>query len=284
MATSSIAGGFDHICLPYRYESGRMKLTSIGWCDPRTEPGELLWTAVPQQMKQAFANFPPRLEAGQLQQRPVPEGGAMFHRDWFKTVPELPRGAKVAVRYWDKAATDGGGDYSVGVLIVEYDGLWYVADVVRGQWSTFQRNSIIRQTAQLDNQRFDNCVTVVEQEPGSGGKESATFTIHKLAGMRVRADKVTGTKAARAQPFADQCEAGHVFLVRGKWNTRFVEELCVFPAGDYDDQVDASSGAFAWCLKTPKYEAPSSATGYHNDPRRYGVLLDPSVPIWWRRN
>jgi predicted phage terminase large subunit-like protein len=204
----------------------------------------------------------------------VPEGGAMFHRDWFKIVPEAPADAQVAVRYWDKAGTDGGGDFSVGVLIVEHNGVWYVVDVIRGRWSIHERNSIILQTASHDRQRFDDPLTVVEQEPGSSGKESAMFTIRQLAGMRVRADKVTGTKFARAQPFADQCEAGHVCLVQGQWNMRFIEELSVFPAGDYDDQVDAASGAFAWCLKTPKFEEPSSLFAAGN-PRRHGVLIDP---------
>src|SRR5262249_54420238 len=39
----------------------------------------------------------------------------------------------------------------------------------------------------------------VEQEPGSGGKESAEATIRNLAGFRVFADKVTGSKEVRAE-------------------------------------------------------------------------------------
>jgi len=274
-------GGFDHICLPYRYETGRMNPTAIGWSDPRTESGELIWPQIPQQMKDAFAAFAPRLDAGQLQQRPVPLGGAMFKREWFKVVRELPAEASNAVRYWDKAATEGGGDYSVGVLIVEHDGLWYVADVVRGQWSAHQRNSMIGQAAASDNRRFKNCLTVIEQEPGSGGKESANFTIRQLAGMRVRADKVTGTKESRARPFADQCEAGFVRLIKAKWNMQFTDELCVFPSGDHDDQVDASSGAFAWCIRNPKHEAPTSVF-VPRDPRRFGVHIDrDGRSSWW---
>jgi predicted phage terminase large subunit-like protein len=272
-------GGFDHICLPYRYESGRMKPTTIGWTDPRTRSGELLWPAIPEQMKQTFAGFAPRLDAGQLQQRPVPEGGAMFKRDWFKIVPRLPDGITIAVRYWDKAASENAGDYSAGVLIVRDDDLWYVADVLRGQWSVRQRNQIILQTAQLDSERFENSMTVIEQEPGSGGKESAEFTIRQLAGLRIRADKVTGAKEIRAQPFADQCEADNVRVVKGPWNMRFIEELSVFPAGDYDDQVDAASGAFSWSLRVPVYQAPTAlATGF--SPHRYGLLLDCAERDW----
>ena len=34
---------WTHLCLPMRYESDRSFVTSIGWKDPRTEEGELLW-------------------------------------------------------------------------------------------------------------------------------------------------------------------------------------------------------------------------------------------------
>src|SRR6266481_4002644 len=35
-------GGYEHLCLPAEYE-GNKRSTSIGWSDPRQEPGELLW-------------------------------------------------------------------------------------------------------------------------------------------------------------------------------------------------------------------------------------------------
>ena len=266
-------GGFDHICLPYRFEPDRMSPTTIGWTDPRQTPGEILWPGVPPQMMDAFNAFPPRLDAGQLQQRPVAEGGALFRREWFTVVPRAPLAAQAAIRYWDKAATENGGDYSAGVLMVSDNGLWFVVDVVRGRWSIRERNQIILQTAQMDAQNFPQLTTVVEQEGGSGGKESAEFTVRQLAGYHVRIDRVTGAKLLRAQPLADQCEAGTVRLVQGAWNYSFLEELSAFPAGKNDDQVDAASGAFSWCVRTPAFEPPSSLRR-HFDARRLGVLGD----------
>jgi predicted phage terminase large subunit-like protein len=43
---------------------------------------------------------------------------------------------------------------------------------------------------------------------------------------------------------AAQCEHGLVKLVEGSWNQAFIDELCAFPNGVHDDQVDASSAAF----------------------------------------
>ena len=84
----------------------------------------------------------------------------------------------------------------------------------------------------------------IEQEPGSGGKESAENTIRNLAGFNVHADRPTGDKAIRAEPYAAQAEAGNVTLKRAEWTPRYLAELCSFPTGTYADQVDASSGAF----------------------------------------
>src|SRR5262249_18454240 len=63
-------------------------------------------------------------------------------------------------------------------------------------------------------------------------------------GHSIRADKVTGSKEVRAEPFASQAEAGNVRLVRGPWNGAYLDELTSFPNGAHDDAVDASSGAF----------------------------------------
>lgn len=179
------------------------------------------------------------------QQRPSPEGGLIFKREWFEIVPEAPGQIERAVRYWDKASTEAGGDYSVGALIVVRDGIFYVADVVRGQWSSLERNRIIQQTAEMDKAMYGSRLTIwVEQEPGSGGKESAELSIRQLAGYYVKSERVTGEKTTRWRPFAAQCEGRNVKLVRGSWNYAFLDELCVAPNGVHDDQADAASGAF----------------------------------------
>lgn len=174
----------------------------------------------------------------------VADGLGMFHRDWLPIVEGCPSAVR-AVRYWDKAGTTGGGDFSAGVLMLESGGLFYVADVVRGQWSSHERNRIMAQTAALDAQRYPDLEIWTEQEPGSGGKESAEHTIRQLAGYAVFAERSTGTKVVRAGPLSGQAQAGNVRLVAGAWNRDYIDELTAFPFGAYDDQVDASSGAFA---------------------------------------
>ena len=183
--------------------------------------------------------------AAEYQGVPRPAEGNRFKRTWFEIVEAVPAAFDALVRYWDKAATAGGGAHTAGVLMGTKGGVYYLLDVVRGQWSSLERELLMRQSAELDRQLFGDSVQIwVEQEPGSGGKESAEATVRNLAGFAVWAERVTGSKGVRAEPFAAQCEAGNVKLRRGAWNAAYLEEVCAFPNGAFKDQVDASSGAF----------------------------------------
>jgi predicted phage terminase large subunit-like protein len=103
------------------------------------------------------------------------------------------------------------------------------------------REREIKEIAKLDGRRIR---IAVEQEPGSGGKESAESTIRNLAGWRVTADRPTGEKAVRAEPYAAQVQAGNVLLVKGGWTKDFIDEHVAFPVGRTKDQVDAAAAAF----------------------------------------
>ena len=171
--------------------------------------------------------------------------GNRFKRAWFEIVEVFPREARY-VRYWDKAATAGGqGAYTAGVLVAKSAyGIFYIVDVIRGRWSAMERDHIILQTAFNDREKYGEVWIWTEQEPGSGGKESAQSTVRQLAGFPVHAEVVTGSKDVRLEPYAAQAEAGNVKLVRAPWNSDYLEELMAVPNGRYRDQSDASGGAF----------------------------------------
>jgi len=189
--------------------------------------GSLVWTA-------------------EYQGRPVAPGGNIFKREWFgSALPARPGFLTHWVRYWDLAATAGGGDWTAGVLMGRAQALFFVLDVVRGQWSPAQRRAMMLQTTQNDAMICPRYSVWVEQEPGSSGKESALATIADLAGHDVHAETATGSKVVRANPLAAQAEVGNVKLISGSWNAQFLDELAAFPNGPHDDVVDAASGALA---------------------------------------
>jgi predicted phage terminase large subunit-like protein len=179
-----------------------------------------------------------------------PTAGKVFNRAWFGLLKTLPTDVVEWTRYWDKAGTEDGGAFSAGVLMGKREnGRFVIADVVRGQWSSMNRENVITQVTCLDHERHGNVDIWVEQEPGSGGKESAENTVRRLAGFNVRAERVTGDKLTRAMPLSAQAEAtnghGNVDLVVGPWNEAFLVEAQNFDGiSGYCDQIDAASGAF----------------------------------------
>jgi predicted phage terminase large subunit-like protein len=180
------------------------------------------------------------------QQSPIIAGGGMFPVEKFAVVNAVPKNVIKWVRYWDKAATEMGGAYTAGVKMGKLpDGGFIVSDVRRKQLSALERERMILQTAQMDRQESGpNVLTVVEQEPGSGGKESAERSVRMLAGYKAEADKVTDAKHIRADPYAAQVQAGNVSILSAMWNKDFLNEHETFPNGTYVDVVDAAAGAF----------------------------------------
>lgn len=235
--------GYEHLCLPMEFEPDRKCVTSIGFEDPRTEEGELLFperfpAEVVERDKKVMGSY---ATAGQFQQRPAPRGDTFFEWEKMEIVQAAPR-MRNTIRYWDKAGTEGGGAYTAGVLMgLGEDGLYYVLDVVRVQRAAVAREKAMRRTAEIDG---TSTIIWIEQEGGSGGKESAEATIANMAGYAIYKERPTGDKALRAEPFSVQVEAGNVRVLKGEWNKEYFDELKTFPVGKYKDQVDASSGAF----------------------------------------
>jgi predicted phage terminase large subunit-like protein len=173
----------------------------------------------------------------------VVESGDMFDRADFRAVEHTPKDGKYWVRYWDLAATSGGGDYTVGALCcVKNDNTFHVEHIVRLQGGPRDVENIIRQTAMVDGVGVH---VRMEQEPGSSGKTVIDhYARNVLAGYNYDGVKTTGDKVTRATAFASYVRGGYVSIKLGRWNTELLDEMQLFPRGAHDDQVDAVAGAF----------------------------------------
>jgi predicted phage terminase large subunit-like protein len=120
-------------------------------------------------------------------------------------------------------------------------GVYYIEDVRRAQLSPLGVEHLITNTAAQDGQSVK---VWMEQEGGSAGKMVISHYAKLLSGYAFRGNHPTGSKELRADPFAAQAEAGNVKLVRGSWNKEWLDEVCGFPLGANDDQVDSADGAF----------------------------------------
>lgn len=238
--------GFEHLCIPMEYEPERQCVTSVGFSDPRTEDGELMFPArfPAATVKALKKDMGDHAWAGQYQQRPSAREGSMFKLAWFanRFIGAAPPGT-VWWRHWDLAGTKNKTSArTAGVLMGRTpDGRYVVGDSVLLQ----EEGHVVRQTILATAQKDGRNVSIsLPQDPGQAGKVQKSDLIAMLAGYNVAAEPETGDKAHRAQPFSVQCEAGNVYIVRADWNAAYVGELIKFPGGKFKDQVDASSGAF----------------------------------------
>jgi predicted phage terminase large subunit-like protein len=189
------------------------------------------------------------LYSSQFMQSPVPIGGGMFKAEYFNQRSAAAPYKARRIRFWDRAATQDGGDYSAGVLMAAEGENFYVEHVVRGQWEPYQRNQIILATAQRDRSKYgpyNEPLIYVEREGGSAGRDAWKSVARALAGFPVYEGYITGDKETRARPLSAQLAARNFYVVDDDtWDVNaYVAELCSFPMGRFDDQVDASSGAF----------------------------------------
>ncbi len=171
--------------------------------------------------------------------------GTLLSRADLQFVDVVPDKA-ARVRFWDLAATEAGfkthdPDYTAGVLMAYADGDFFVEDVVRVRRATHV-DQLIRQVAEGDGRRV---MIGVEREPGAAGKLFGDHLVAVLAGYTLRVVPVTGDKTTRALPWISQVHNRRFHIKRAAWTREYVEEICAFPQAGHDDQVDATSGAFA---------------------------------------
>ncbi len=196
-----------------------------------------------------------------------PARGLLFKRHWFEIVDAPPENARWC-RYWDLAATEDGGAWTVGVLMSIADDGIYIVDVIRLQGSPGTVEATIRQTADVDGVEV---MVGLPQDPGQAGVAQVAAYTKLLEGFNVQFNRETGDKTERAKPLSAQAEPrggskhGRVKIVRGEWNLSYLQEHEAFPDQKIKDQVDASSGAFT--LLEGKASSPYTGARHHRSSR-----------------
>ncbi|MCE5309619.1 MAG: phage terminase large subunit [Acidobacteriales bacterium] len=260
-------GGYVHLCLPEEFEPDRACSTPIGWKDPRTEPGELLWPAKITQVE--IADLKVKLgsyrHAGQYQQRPSPAAGGIFQRHWW--------------RYWKRPGTE-----LPPVRVKLADGSWAEYEAVALPPLTEQIQSwdcTFKDTVGADfvcggvigSRGADRFVLAVEKErmdfPATCAAIERMSERFPAAAAKLIEDKANGPavisslkgrisglipinpeggKIARAHAVSPMVEAGNVYLPHpgiASWVGDFIESLASFPNAAHDDDVDMLTQALA---------------------------------------
>lgn len=192
----------------------------------------------------------------------IKASGDMFNRHWFQIVPasEVPKAARI-VRYWDMAATDPKKrkgknkrepDWTIGFKLAMYQGMYWILDIERVQYTPHDVEMLIKRTAMNDG---FSCAIRMEQEPGSSGIMVIDHYMRNvLQGYDFLGVPSTGSKVERARNASSAAQGGKVCIVHNCRNMLpFLDELDLFPYGIHDDTVDGFSGAF-------NYFKPSSVS------------------------
>ena len=174
------------------------------------------------------------------QQKPAPEEGNYFKRDWFKTYTTLPPRAEMHIYGGsDYAVTDDDGDYTVHLVIgVDAEGRMYLLAMWRKQTSS-----------DVWVEMF--CDLVKEWKPLSWAEETGQIRsgVGPFLSQRQRQRNAfvfrerfatRGDKAIRAQSMRGRIALSGLYLpANAPWLDTFLHEVLNFPAGKNDDIVDA---------------------------------------------
>lgn len=289
-------GGYDHICLPMKYEAGKTAHAD----DPRKTAGELLWPSLFDYdtvlvLEKRLGEYG---AAGQLQQRPAPPGGGILKVENFKKWPAdrpLPR-FQFIVQCYDTAFTEKtSGDPSAcsvwgvfewknqqnAMLLdcwAQHLGYPDLREKVLSEWSA--RYGGDSSDPQNRPRRAD---LLLIEEKGSG---ISLVQDLRRAGISVRTYNPNRTdKRGRAHQFAPILELGVVWVPESKktpnefisWSLPLLDQLEKFPNAANDDLVDTVTMGFIFLRDSQLLELPYAAAiddepevDYHTRRERLG--------------
>lgn len=232
--------------------------TFLGWRDPRNDNESLHPDRFPDDF---LATEKVRLGsygwAGQMQQRPSPEGGGVFKHEHFKRIDpdDLPRFEEVGI-FCDLTfgGDDVGSSRNALMLAGRKGSKRYVLEVIAAVMHVGQIKANIIDMYDRAVKLSRRVVVVVEKAAVGASivSELRRGVLHgdppKMRTIQGIIEWVPGTgnksrdKKSRAMSVQPFVEAGDVVLLKGApWLDEYLEEMGAFDRGVYDDQVDASS-------------------------------------------
>lgn len=173
-------------------------------------------------------------------QRPAPDTGDYFKRDWFKSYDKAPKHLRIYGAS-DYAVTADDGDYTEhGVIGLDPDGEVYLLD-----WWSGQTTSDVWIETQLDliDKWKPQCWI---GESGPIRRSVEPFLVRRMKERRslCRLEWLPSIhdKPTRCRPFQAMAASGMVYIpTKEDWAQRLLRQLLTFPVGVFDDAVDVLS-------------------------------------------
>jgi predicted phage terminase large subunit-like protein len=187
--------------------------------------------------------------SAQYLQQPVPAGGALVRWEWFELFTERPlfdrdMNHRITMS-WDTAIKSTElANYSVGQTWHATPKGYFLVSQVRRKLEYPDLKRLIINEAEDQKAR-----TILIEDKGSGS--SLIQDLNRLQWNHWRPAIIPivpkDDKVMRMSAQTSKLEAGQVFLPsRADWLDDFRSEVCAFPNGSNDDQVDAMSQYLQW--------------------------------------
>lgn len=179
--------------------------------------------------------------AGQYLQDPAPADGGIVKRDWFQLVEDKPNGFDAIVHSWDTAfKKSAGSDFSVcGVWGIRHDG-YYLLEIFKRKMEYPELKKQVIRLYERDLPRY-----ILVEDKASG--QSILQDLGNMRGVPVLGIIPEMDKVWRMSSCTDVIETKKVKLLAGEaWVEDYLDEMCIFPNGRHDDQVDQTSQFLRW--------------------------------------
>lgn len=255
------SGQYETLIIPQEFTAPTEKkprhVTVLGWTDPRTHDGELMFPArfgpvflAAEKVTLGTAGF-----AAQHNQMPEPAGGLLFKRDWWQlyTIPEgceTPEqlcqalGIQRIASGWDTALTEKtSADYTSNHVIGQAANRFYVLDhhQAKMEYPVVERDVIANAA------KWKPAGVPIEGEGSHSGKAICQAVKSKTSIPVIEVPNIA--KEVRAARISPTVEAGIVYLPsNAPWVEDFIASMAKFPRGTHDDDVDSFCITLDWLL------------------------------------
>lgn len=234
--------GYEKLVLPAEFEPKNQETeTSLGFKDPRSEDGELLWPHhfTPEALAKITKGMDNYQVAGQMQQRPVPKEGVTFLEKYFsRRWNRLPDEFDYIINCWDLTFDDEGArvannaGYALGLLGADI----YVMNEICDKMDFDAQEANIK----LLRKGSRGCKEVLI-ENAANGKAQAKRLRKLIPGIQLVTP--VGSKEDRARAQLYLWKSGNVIWPEDDlfpWVEDAIGEIKSFgPKARYKDRVDA---------------------------------------------
>lgn len=238
------------ISLPAVYVPGAdLSHSPLGWRDPRTETGELLWPArqSAEYLAQRRKIAGPLAYSAQYQQQPHLAGGQCYRAAWFLRFDPAATPPEAMIDWLISVDTASSLRDSADLTVIQvwardsHDHAW-LYEQISGHWAVTEQAD--RVYAALG--RWPACHRVlVEERNGAFALVAVLQGGLKNRGAALWRWKSQIPKTSRIESVSALVECGAVHVCSGAEGDALINQACEFPLGRHDDMIDAAAMALS---------------------------------------